>query len=102
MASEGLVGMPRANNGMKPAIAVALLAASGDATPSIAPFPNFSLFRETHFSRSYAMYAVSAGSIPGSRPRKNPVIVPRRLAQRPLVSSAPRGIMDNQEPNLPG
>ena len=46
MASAGVVGMPSDSSGMKPAMAVALLAASGAATPSIMPVPNFSGVRE--------------------------------------------------------
>ena len=45
-----LGGMPSVSSGMKPPPAAALLAASGPATPSIAPLPNFSGVFETRFS----------------------------------------------------
>ena len=43
-------GMPRVSVGTKLAFAAALLAASGAATPSIAPLPNSALFFDTFFS----------------------------------------------------
>ena len=52
MASAGVVGMPSESRGMKPAMAVALLAASGAATPSIMPWPNFSGVRDKWRSTS--------------------------------------------------
>ena len=39
-AITALAGMPRVSSGMKEVCAAALLAASGPATPSIAPVPN--------------------------------------------------------------
>ncbi len=45
-----LGGMPSVSSGMKPLPAAALLAASGPATPSMAPLPNFSGVRDTRFS----------------------------------------------------
>ena len=44
------VGSPRARSGTSAPAAFALLAASGPATPSIAPFPNSSLFLDSFFS----------------------------------------------------
>ena len=43
-------GMPSANIGTIAPVAAALLAASGAATPSITPVPNFSGCFETFFS----------------------------------------------------
>ena len=51
-ASGAEAGMPRARRGMKPAEEVALLAASGEATPSIAPLPKRSGRFESFFSTS--------------------------------------------------
>ena len=45
-----LGGMPRVISGMKAPPAAALLAASGPATPSMAPLPNRSGVRESFFS----------------------------------------------------
>jgi len=42
MAIEALLGMPRVSRGMKEELEAALLADSGPATPSMAPFPNSS------------------------------------------------------------
>ena len=51
MAVAGENGMPRDKSGtIAPAVAP-LLAASGPATPSIMPVPNFSGVFETRFSR---------------------------------------------------
>ena len=49
-AITGLEGMPRVNIGMNDVCAPALLAASGAATPSIAPLPNCARFFEIFFS----------------------------------------------------
>ena len=45
-----LVGMPRVSIGMKEVCAPALLAASGAATPWIAPLPNSAGFLANFFS----------------------------------------------------
>ena len=44
------VGIPNVNNGINTPAAAALFAASGPATPSIAPLPNSSLFFDNAFS----------------------------------------------------
>jgi hypothetical protein len=49
-AMTGLDGMPRVSIGMNEVCAPALLAASGAATPSIAPWPNRSGVRDSFFS----------------------------------------------------
>ena len=49
-AITGLDGMPSVSIGMNDVCAPALLAASGAATPSIAPLPNCAEFRDTFFS----------------------------------------------------
>ena len=49
-AITALGGIPKVSNGMKDVWAAALLAASGPATPSIAPLPNSSLCLEVFFS----------------------------------------------------
>ena len=50
MAMEAFPGMPRVSSGMKELLAAALLADSGAATPSMAPWPNRSGCFETRFS----------------------------------------------------
>ncbi len=49
-AAIGVNGMPSASSGTSDAVAAALLAASGPATPSIAPLPISSPCFETAFS----------------------------------------------------
>ena len=49
-AITGLDGMPNVNIGMNEDCAPALLAASGAATPSMAPLPKLALFFDTFFS----------------------------------------------------
>ena len=49
-AAVAVVGKPRASNGTNAPAAFALLAASGPATPSIAPLPNSSLCFDSFFS----------------------------------------------------
>ena len=49
-AITGLAGMPSVSMGMNEVWAPALLAASGAATPSIAPLPNRSGVRDRRFS----------------------------------------------------
>ena len=50
IAMTALAGMPRVSRGMNAPPAAALLAASGPATPSIAPAPNRSGCRDARFS----------------------------------------------------
>ena len=50
MAIDAFPGMPNVNRGMKEEVEAALLAASGAATPSIAPLPNRSGCLERRFS----------------------------------------------------
>jgi len=50
MAVTGEPGIPRVNRGIRAALAYALLAVSGAATPSFAPFPNRSGVFESRFS----------------------------------------------------
>ena len=50
IAITALEGMPSVSMGMNEVCAAALLAASGAATPSIMPVPNFSGVRESLFS----------------------------------------------------
>ena len=49
-AMTGFEGMPSVSIGMNDVWAPALLADSGAATPSMAPFPNSARFRDTFFS----------------------------------------------------
>ena len=50
-AITALDGMPRVSSGMKEVCAAALLADSGPATPSMAPWPNSCAYFETFFSK---------------------------------------------------
>ncbi len=50
IATLGEPGIPRVNSGISAALACALFAVSGPATPSIAPWPKVQGRRETAFS----------------------------------------------------
>ena len=50
IAAVAEVGSPSASSGTRTPAALALFAASGPATPSIAPFPNSSLCLDNFFS----------------------------------------------------
>ena len=76
MAAVAVVGRPRVSSGTSTPAAAALLAASGPATPSIAPRPNCSLFFDSFFSLAYdrkvATSAPPAGMVPMGKPMKVP------------------------------
>ncbi len=52
IAITEFAGMPRVKSGIKAPPVAALFAASGPATPSMAPVPNFSGCLEIFFSRA--------------------------------------------------
>ena len=78
-AITALVGMPSVSIGMNEACAPALLAASGPATPSIMPVPNFSGVLEIFFSIAYEVNEASTAPPPGNTPRNEPSAVPRTI-----------------------
>ena len=91
--------MPSVNKGIIPPDTAALLAASGPATPSIAPFPKRSGSFATRRSSVYDTNEAVTGPPPGTSPRKNPKKLPRimgfhealqsaKVGQRPLIFSA--------------
>ena len=57
-AAVAEVGKPSANIGTKTPAAFALLAASGPATPSIAPLPNSSLFLDKASVNIYSKFTI--------------------------------------------
>ena len=73
-------GMPSARRWTKAPQLSALTAASGPATPSIAPFPNFSGVFERCFSVTYDSMAEIVPPRPGAAPQKKPIPHPRRIA----------------------
>ena len=75
---------------MAPAEA-ALLADSGPATPSMAPWPNSSGCRETFFSTVYERNEAIVAPAPGRIPMKKPSTLPRSIAQRERIQSAVDG-----------
>ncbi len=85
-------GMPSANIGTIAPLAAALLAASGPATPSIAPVPNSSGCFDTFFSTAYAMNDAMVAPAPGSTPIRKPITVPRSTAKRLRMKSMRVGI----------
>ena len=98
-AVTALPGMPRVNKGIIPPDTAALLAASGPATPSIAPLPKRSGSLAIRRSSVYDTNEAVTGPPPGTSPRKNPKKLPRimgfqeafqsaKVGQRPLIFSA--------------
>src|SRR5690349_20478519 len=70
-------GIPSASKGTMLPPALALLAASGPATPSIAPFPNSDGFFEALRSVLYDRKVDTVAPAPGSTPTKKPISDPR-------------------------
>src|SRR6185436_21118255 len=71
------VGRPRVSNGTSVPAADALLAASGPATPSIAPRPNCSGVFDKRRSSAYDSSVGIAAPPAGRLPMGNPIAVPR-------------------------
>ena len=86
--------MPRASIGTMLAPAAALFAASGAATPSIAPFPNSLGFLASRFSTPYARNVASAAPDPGSTPDVKPTMVPR--IQGPSSAATPAAVSQSR------
>src|SRR5690606_15869377 len=76
IAAVAEVGRPSVKSGTSTPAAAELLAASGPATPSIAPCPNSSLCFDRRFSMAYdkkvGISAPPAGSAPKGKPRALP------------------------------
>src|SRR5680860_422815 len=87
-------GMPSVRVGMKDVCAAALLAASGEAIPSTAPFPKREGSRATLFSNAYAAKEAMVGPAPGNGPKKLPTPVPRRIGLQICLISSLVGISD--------
>ncbi|MCY1247434.1 hypothetical protein D9M69_653970 [compost metagenome] len=72
------VGMPSVSSGASVAVTAELLAASGPATPSIAPtLPNSSLWSDSFFSVAYDRKVGISAPPAGIRPNGKPMKVPR-------------------------
>src|SRR5689334_466802 len=75
------VGIPSVSSGTSVAVTVALFAASGPATPSMAPvLPNSSGFLESFFSRPYERNVGISVPPAGMVPKGKPSSVPRTHA----------------------
>src|SRR5919109_1629119 len=76
IAAVALVGRPSVSSGIIAPPAAALFAASGPATPSMAPLPNSSLWRErrrsTLYDRKVGISAPPAGRLPMVNPSADP------------------------------
>src|SRR5947208_16247063 len=90
-AAVAFVGRPSDSIGTKVPAAEALLAASGPATPSMAPLPNSSLCFDSRFSVMYERNVGSSAPPAGRAPNGNPKAVPRnhgfhdrRQSSRPI------------------
>ncbi len=79
-AIVALAGIPNVSSGMNDEVAAALLAVSGEATPSMAPFPNRDGSLARRFSTAYATNDAIVAPPPGRMPRRNPSTDPRPMA----------------------
>ena len=80
-------GMPSVSIGISEPPAAALFADSGAATPRMSPWPNVSSVSERRFSMPYDMKPATDAPVPGSRPMKKPMKVPRMIAPRENMNS---------------
>ena len=84
-------GMPSVSIGKKAPLESALLAPSGAARPSGAPWPNISGRLETAFSMPYDTKEEIEEDAPGKVPMKNPTTEPFRNAKRQALISSQLG-----------
>src|SRR5688572_4317760 len=77
MAAVAVVGRPSASSGTSAPAAAALLAASGPATPSIAPWPNSLGSRASRRSTAYDRNVGISPPPAGSAPIGKPIAAPR-------------------------
>lgn len=87
MAAAGANGIPRDSIGIRLEAAAPLLADSGPATPSMAPWPHSSLCLLTECSTLYEKNVDVMGDGPGISPIKRPITDPRSIAGRDLFHS---------------
>src|SRR6186997_257698 len=89
MAAVADVGIPKVNKGTRTPVAEALFAASGPATPSMAPLPNSSGCLESFFSTVYERKVGISAPPAGMVPNGKPIAVARNQAgQERFQSSA--------------
>src|SRR5215218_4039675 len=88
MAAVADVGSPRVSSGTSVPAAAALLAASGPATPSIAPLPNASGLRASRRSRPYDRNVGISDPPAGSAPIGNPSNAPRSHGRQDRAQSS--------------
>src|SRR4029453_19342161 len=77
-----LDGNPSERSGIKAPAVAELLADSGPATPSIAPLPNFSGWRERRFSIAYDANEDIAPLGPGRMPMKKRTMEPLTMGEK--------------------
>src|SRR4051794_20841022 len=88
IAMTAFSGMPSVNSGMNDVCAPALFAASGPATPWIAPLPNCDGSFASFFSMLYDANDDSIAPPPGSTPKTEPSAVPRSTAGHASLNCA--------------
>ena len=91
MAVVALPGMPRARVGTMLPPTAALLAASGPATPSMAPLPNSSLYFDQRLVSLYEMSAAVVAPSAGRMPMNIPISQEMLIALAHLRKSARLG-----------
>jgi hypothetical protein len=102
IACTGPSGTPSASIGTKAPEAAALLADSGPATPSTAPLPNCSGWRESRFSTAYDTNDDRMCAEPGMIPIRKPITVPRPIGPTDRRTSSDEGISSASRGRLAG
>src|SRR5262245_47663450 len=87
IAAVAVVGSPSVSSGTSVPVAEALFAASGPATPSIAPLPHSSECFESFFSIAYERNVGISAPPAGIVPNGNPSTVPRSQGFHDLAQS---------------
>src|SRR5918995_2715094 len=88
MAAVADVGMPSVKSGTSAPVTEALFAASGPATPSIAPLPNSSGCLVNLFSVAYERNVGISAPPAGIEPKGKPIAVARNQAGKDLFQSS--------------
>src|SRR5690606_33618017 len=99
IAAVADVGSPRVRSGTNTPAAAELFAASGPATPSMAPLPNSSLCLDRRFSMAYERNVGISAPPAGNAPNGNPKTLPRNHGR---VARAPSRLLIQRLPLLGG
>src|SRR5687768_18425673 len=92
-----LPGMPSASVGTMAPPTAALLAASGPATPSIAPLPNSVLLLDQRLVSTYAIIAAVVAPSAGRMPMKVPSTLEIEIAFMHFLTSSQLGSLTDRK-----